>query len=273
MGNHLSSTHQTLLTSINIIIMILNSISALQINSTLDPSLIYTNNTPPSIIINPSNQTHPSNQTFNSTTPRSDLISCLKNIGDEILTPDSSPWSESIKTYNSRISPIPKLLISPRSIDSIIKTFDCARSFPGTRLSALGGGHSYTSLGMGGTNGAVVVEMKHFKELKLIKPDINHPLPSPLVRVGGGVLIRELINFLLKNGGLSFPHAKYTEVIISFFFFFFGFLDHFFRSWFLKSWMVLFLGGFFFFGLGGCGRFSDRWWVWYGFKVIWYHSR
>ncbi|EGG13133.1 uncharacterized protein MELLADRAFT_58493 [Melampsora larici-populina 98AG31] len=137
-----------------------------------------------------------------------DILSCLKATDDPILTPDSPEWGESIKPYNPRIAPIPKLILTPNDVSCVQDAMACARLFPGTRLAPLGGGHSYTSFGLGGTDGAIVVNMKSFKQIEMLEPQDG----VDIVRVGGGVLVRELTVFLLKNGGLYWPHARCTEV-------------------------------------------------------------
>lgn len=136
-----------------------------------------------------------------------DVISCLKSINDPLLTPDSPEWTEAIKPYNLRIAPIPAAVITPKDIESAQNIMACASQFPGTRLSPLCGGHSFVSYGLGGTDGAVVVSMKSFKEIKMITSDV--------VRVGGGVVVRELTVFLLENGGFQWAHARGSEVGIA----------------------------------------------------------
>ncbi|KAH9817335.1 hypothetical protein DFH28DRAFT_1124736 [Melampsora americana] len=134
----------------------------------------------------------------------SDVVSCLKAIKDPLLTSDSPEWTDAIKPYNLRIAPVPAAVITPKNIKSVKNVMACARLFPGTRLSPLCGGHSFVSYGLGGTDGAVVVKMNSFKNIKMVN--------SHVVRVGGGVLVRELTVFLLKNGGFHWAHARGSEV-------------------------------------------------------------
>lgn len=100
------------------------------------------------------------------------------------------------------------MIVSPHDPQSLQEIVFCAQAFPGTRLSPLNGGHSFASFGLGGLDGAVVIRMKNFKNLRMLQPVQN----TPIVQVGAGILIRELIDYLLKNGGLGFPHARCTEV-------------------------------------------------------------
>lgn len=137
-----------------------------------------------------------------------DVISCLHAINAPLLTPTSPGWKSAIRPYNLRIAPIPKAIITPKDFSGIQDVMSCARLFPGTKLSPLCGGHSFASYGLGGTDGAVVVNMKNFKHIEMLLPQDS----SHIVRVGGGVVIRELINFLLQNGELYFAHARGTEV-------------------------------------------------------------
>ncbi|EGF97800.1 uncharacterized protein MELLADRAFT_84225 [Melampsora larici-populina 98AG31] len=140
--------------------------------------------------------------------PSSDIISCLNAIGDKLLTSNSPEWLDAIKPYNLRIAPIPAAMIFPKNEESVSAIVACASQFPQTRLAPLCGGHSFASFGLGGVDGAVVVNMQNFKDMSML-PAVDG---AEVVKVGGGVLVRELTLFLIKNGGLSWPHARYTEV-------------------------------------------------------------
>lgn len=147
-------------------------------------------------------------QAINSKYP--DVVSCLKAIGDEVSTSSSAGWADVIKPYNLRIAPVPAAMVFPKTSTSVQAIMSCARLFPSTRLAPLCGGHSFASFGLGGVDGAVVVNMQHFKQITML-PSVGG---LNIVSVGGGVLVRELTQFLIQNGGLSWPHARYTEVRI-----------------------------------------------------------
>ncbi|KAH9817336.1 hypothetical protein DFH28DRAFT_963928 [Melampsora americana] len=137
-----------------------------------------------------------------------DISACLKATKIPSKHQVLQIGKESIRPYNPRIAPIPKVIVTPKDVAGVQNAMACARSFPGTRLAPLGGGHSYTSFGLGGTDGAVVVNMKNFKKIEMLAPQDG----VDIVRVGGGVLVRELTVFLLKHGGLYWPHARCAEV-------------------------------------------------------------
>ncbi|KAH9817235.1 hypothetical protein DFH28DRAFT_1124636 [Melampsora americana] len=152
-----------------------------------------------------------SNQTLEPSpdqSPAHDVTSCLDAIGDQVLTAKSPEWLDAIKPFNLRIAPVPAAMIFPKNEQSVSAIMACASQFPQTRLAPLCGGHSFASFGLGGVDGAVVVNMKNFKHISMLPAAGG----AQVVKVGGGVLVRELTLFLIKNGGLSWPHARYTEV-------------------------------------------------------------
>lgn len=66
---------------------------------------------------------------------------------------------------------------------------------------------SFVSYGLGGNDGAVVVKMENFKQMKILAPQNG----VAIVQVGGGVLVREATVFLLKSG-LYVSHVRGLEV-------------------------------------------------------------
>jgi len=71
-----------------------------------------------------------------------------------------------IAAYNQRIQPKPVALVKPNSKDHVSSALKCAKQ-AGVAVSGRGGGHSYASYGLGGTDGALVIDMVNFKNLEV----------------------------------------------------------------------------------------------------------
>ncbi|GAA6064225.1 hypothetical protein JCM10212_000372 [Sporobolomyces blumeae] len=99
--------------------------------------------------------------------PRStSLTTCLSNAGLSPVTPSSSQYSADSAAYNQRIQPKPVALIHPTTPAQIGSALQCA-SAASVPVSARSGGHSYASYGLGGTDGALVVDLSKFKSISV----------------------------------------------------------------------------------------------------------
>ncbi|GAA6020913.1 hypothetical protein JCM11491_000064 [Sporobolomyces phaffii] len=99
--------------------------------------------------------------------PRStNLATCLNNAGIATVTSSSSTYQSDIAAYNQRLQPKPVAVIHPTSPAQIASALKCAAS-SNTAVSARGGGHSYASFGLGGTDGALVVDLSKFKSISV----------------------------------------------------------------------------------------------------------
>eukprot|EP01053_Blabericola_migrator_P010740 Blabericola_migrator_1__10739@NODE_614_length_7277_cov_53_523024_g447_i0_p3_GENE_NODE_614_length_7277_cov_53_523024_g447_i0NODE_614_length_7277_cov_53_523024_g447_i0_p3_ORF_typecomplete_len497_score89_16FAD_binding_4/PF01565_23/6_1e31BBE/PF08031_12/2_3e11Cytokinbind/PF09265_10/0_024ALO/PF04030_14/0_14_NODE_614_length_7277_cov_53_523024_g447_i0371527 len=93
----------------------------------------------------------------------------------------------------------PLVITAPRSEAQISAVLKCAKE-QNIQIAPLSGGHSYEGLGTGGRNGAIVVNLREFKNLT-----IHNETQIPEVDVGPGMRIGNLYLQLYENGGLWFP--------------------------------------------------------------------
>lgn len=72
----------------------------------------------------------------------------------------------SAAAYNQRIQPEPTAILYPSSQQEIAQALSCA-SHAGVKVSARGGGHSYASYGLGSGDGALVIDLGNFRDIKV----------------------------------------------------------------------------------------------------------
>ncbi|GAA5889165.1 hypothetical protein JCM16303_006413 [Sporobolomyces ruberrimus] len=100
--------------------------------------------------------------------PRSNnLATCLQNAGINTVTSSSSNYQSDIAAYNQRVQPKPVAVVHPTSPSQISSALKCAASSSNTPVSARGGGHSYASFGLGGTDGALIIDLNKFKSIQV----------------------------------------------------------------------------------------------------------
>lgn len=95
----------------------------------------------------------------------SQVIQCLSAAGLAPVVSSSSSYTSSIAAFNQRLQPSPLTVIYPTSEGQVSKAVKCAIG-QGVPISARGGGHSYASFGLGGTDGALVVDLANFKSVR-----------------------------------------------------------------------------------------------------------
>ena len=89
---------------------------------------------------------------------RADIESCLTTAGVPIDVKGTSDWDRDVAPFNIRVPYTPVAISVPRTIEQIQKSVICGKKL-GIKVSAKSGGHSYASLGFGGEDGHLVVEL------------------------------------------------------------------------------------------------------------------
>ncbi|GAA5930349.1 hypothetical protein JCM1841_005882 [Sporobolomyces salmonicolor] len=92
------------------------------------------------------------------------LASCLRSDGIRTVTTYSAAYSQDSAAYNQRIQPKPAALVYPSTPSQISSALLCAAK-TNTSVSARGGGHSYASYGLGGADGALVIDLSGFQNV------------------------------------------------------------------------------------------------------------
>ena len=132
------------------------------------------------------------------------LEACIDAAGIPNAFVSDPNWAASISPWQLRIKPTPSGVIFPTTHAQIAAGLKCAVD-RGIKVSARGGGHSYGSYGVGGKDGALVINMLAF----------NSTLYAPatgLFTYGGGSLVGPASTWLWENHGRHFPHVRANMV-------------------------------------------------------------
>lgn len=96
------------------------------------------------------------------TAPQESLEECL---GQVSATFDGEPtWANETSPWQLRITPKPITVVHPETSDDIATALSCAQQFS-LKVAALNGGHSYGAYGLGGNDGALVINMEKFTDI------------------------------------------------------------------------------------------------------------
>jgi hypothetical protein len=94
------------------------------------------------------------------------LRDCLSNasILPSLTTfSDATNWETVTSPWALRFNPEPAAVVVPRNRDEVAAALACAVE-AGVKVSPLNGGHSYGAYGLGGVDGALVINMERFTE-------------------------------------------------------------------------------------------------------------
>jgi FAD/FMN-containing dehydrogenase len=101
-------------------------------------------------------------------TKREAVNSCLTQAKVPIDTIGSQTWAEDGTAYNLRLPFEPAAIAVPTTIAQVSAAVACG-SKHGVAVNAKSGGHSYTSLGFGGEDGHLMIELDRLYSVKLAK--------------------------------------------------------------------------------------------------------
>ncbi|KDN51783.1 hypothetical protein RSAG8_00331, partial [Rhizoctonia solani AG-8 WAC10335] len=99
---------------------------------------------------------------------RDAFTDCLSNGSPSgaVVTPSSSNYGSARAAFNQRLSFKPAALVFPSSPQDVQKYVKCAAS-AGVAVVARSGGHSYAAYGVGGQDGALVVDLSKMKSFSI----------------------------------------------------------------------------------------------------------
>ncbi|KAG8776303.1 hypothetical protein FRC12_000996 [Ceratobasidium sp. 428] len=131
---------------------------------------------------------------------RDAFTSCLTSSGSggTIVTPSSSTYDSGRAAFNQRLSFKPAAIAYPGSSADVQKYVKCAAT---SNIPVVGrsGGHSYAAYGVGGQDGALVIDMKNMKALTVDG--------SGVAKVQTGNLLGDVAQKLWDNGQRALPHG------------------------------------------------------------------
>ncbi|KAH9901752.1 putative glucooligosaccharide oxidase [Xylariomycetidae sp. FL2044] len=97
---------------------------------------------------------------------RAALADCLATSSTALDVEGSDDWNRDVAPYNERMKFTPAAIAVPMSVEQIQATVTCGREL-GYKVTPKGGGHSYASLGLGGEDGHLVIELDRLHTIKL----------------------------------------------------------------------------------------------------------
>jgi FAD/FMN-containing dehydrogenase len=104
-----------------------------------------------------------------------------------------------VQPYNLDIKVTPAAVVRPRTTADISGVVKCAAA-SNVKVQAKSGGHSYGNYGLGGVDGAVVIDMVNFQQFSLEND-------TWLATVGAGTRLSDVYMKLHDAGRRAIPHA------------------------------------------------------------------
>ncbi|KAF4120791.1 FAD/FMN-containing dehydrogenase [Geosmithia morbida] len=132
-------------------------------------------------------------------TRRADVVTCLQNAGVPTDLINSDEWTRDGTAYNLRMPIHPAAIAVPETQDHIVAAVRCGAQ-NGVAVSAKGGGHSYTSLGFGGEDGHLVLEMDRMYNVSL-------DTATGVAKVQPGTRLGHLATELFNQGKRGLSHG------------------------------------------------------------------
>ncbi|CAI7629535.1 unnamed protein product [Penicillium pancosmium] len=109
-----------------------------------------------------------------------------------------------VKRYNLNIPVTPAAITFPTSSHQVAAIVKCAAD-NGYHVQAKSGGHSYANYCLGGTDGAVVVDLKNLQQFSMDNTNWH-------ATIGGGTLLGDVTQRLHDAGGRAMSHGTCPQV-------------------------------------------------------------
>ncbi|KAJ5133988.1 FAD linked oxidase N-terminal [Penicillium atrosanguineum] len=136
------------------------------------------------------------------------LKSCLQyaltDSGSVAFPGDPFYQISDVKVYNLNIPITPAAVTFPTSSQQVAAIVKCAAD-NGYHVQAKSGGHSYGNYGLGGTDGAVVVDLKHLTQFSMDNTNWQ-------ATIGAGTLLGDVTRRLHDAGGRAMSHGTCPQV-------------------------------------------------------------
>ncbi|KAK0703894.1 carbohydrate oxidase from Microdochium Nivale in complex with substrate analogue [Lasiosphaeria miniovina] len=137
---------------------------------------------------------------------RADIEDCLTSAGVPIDVKGSADWQRDAAPFNLRVPFTPVAISVPTTVKHIQKSVLCGKKL-GVKVTAKSGGHSYASLGFGGEDGHLVVELDRMTNVTVDAENIATVQP--------GTRLGHLATELYTKYGRAVAHGTCPGVGIS----------------------------------------------------------
>ncbi|EMD61427.1 hypothetical protein GGP41_004043 [Bipolaris sorokiniana] len=130
----------------------------------------------------------------------------IKAVGDDNAAFKGDPLYQvnDVKPYNLDIMITPTAVTYPGTADQVAAIVKCAAEY-NLPVQSRSGGHSFANYGIGGTDGAVVVDLKHFQKFSIDNSTWQ-------ASVGSGTRLGDLTKRLGENGGRAMAYGTCPQV-------------------------------------------------------------
>jgi len=99
---------------------------------------------------------------------RAAIDDCLNSASVPVDAPGSADWKADAAPYNPRLTYTPVAIAVPTKAEHVQSAVSCAAKV-GLKVNAKSGGHSYASLGFGGEDGHLMVQLDRMYNVTLNK--------------------------------------------------------------------------------------------------------
>lgn len=134
----------------------------------------------------------------------STLGDCLSAAGVETSLPTSETWTSDTEAWNSRLSPVPSAVVFPKTETEVSAALACAKQ-TNTKVTTLGGNRSFSSMGFGRNDGALVINLKNLATME-------YDEATGIFTYGGPIMISDAATFLWNNYQRTLPHGRCPDV-------------------------------------------------------------
>lgn len=138
---------------------------------------------------------------------RSVAIKALQNLDIPFIDATSPTWTAETTPYNLRVSAIPVLVVYANTPKQVQDAVACGVE-AGLKVSARCGNHSYASMGLGGEDNHLVVDLTPMSRV-VVDGSTN------VATVEAGARLGHVANELLKQGGRAIAHGSCPGVGIA----------------------------------------------------------
>ncbi|KAI1447027.1 putative glucooligosaccharide oxidase [Annulohypoxylon stygium] len=138
---------------------------------------------------------------------RAALEDCLSGSSTAVDEVGSDDYNRDITPFNKRLPFLPAAIAVPTTVEQIQSAVACGSKL-GYKVTAKGGGHSYASLGLGGEDGHLIIELDRMNSVKL-------DTETNIATVDAGARLGHLASELFAQGNRAISHGTCPGVGIS----------------------------------------------------------
>ncbi|KAH9985513.1 putative glucooligosaccharide oxidase [Xylariaceae sp. FL0662B] len=138
---------------------------------------------------------------------RAALEDCILGTSTALDDVGSEDWERDSTPFNKRLQFAPAAIAVPTTVEQIQGAIACGAQL-GFKVTPKSGGHSYASLGLGGEDGHLVIELDRMSSVKL-------DLETNVATVDSGTRLGHLASELFAQGNRAISHGTCPGVGIS----------------------------------------------------------